>query len=171
MGMDDNGTPWRTLHQYWLDRHIGDKPPGREAIDPPIEIPRLAKKLMLIEVCPDGLRYRVIGSSIASYMQVDLTGQLVAETGWTSEDIRGAWRNLLQAVADSGKPQLVITKFASASKSYNHCLVLPLIGDTGKTRHLLIGVFYGGYIEAGAKIAGLATVEVSPSGDLPSHGV
>jgi hypothetical protein len=165
----DNFAPWRVLYQYWLDKHVDGRPPGRKDLDPPIEIPRLAKDLMLVEVCPDGLRYRVVGSAIANYMTIDVTGRLVAESGWTSDGVRASWRKELETVRGSGKPLLLVTRLPATLKAYNYCLVLPLLGIEGKTEHLLIGVFYGGFIDQGTEIQGLTAHDLTAH-DLTLEG-
>jgi len=162
MADTDDTAPWNTLYRYWLDKHVDGRPPGRRDIDPPLEIPRLIKDLMLVEVSPDGFRYRLIGSTISGYMKVDVTGRLVAATEWTSDGVRSDWRRLLAAVSDSQKPQLIITKFPAAVQAYNHSLVLPLVGPNSRTEMLLIGIFSGGYIDPGTPIEGLDTREVTP---------
>jgi hypothetical protein len=163
MAGSEERAPWRGLYQYWLDHHVEGVPPGRRDIDPPVEIPRLVKDMILVALDPQGMRYRLIGSSVAAFMKVDITGKLVAESAWASQTIRSDWRRLLEVVAESQRPQLVITKLPAAVQAFNYSLVLPLIGQDGRTEMLLIGVFSGGdYVDPGTPLEGLITHEVAP---------
>ena len=40
---------WKQLYDYWLSKHVRGRPPTRQEIDPPVEVPRLIANMMLVE--------------------------------------------------------------------------------------------------------------------------
>jgi hypothetical protein len=55
--------PWRELYQYWQAKHVVGRPPSRDDLDPPVELPRYAHNLMLVDVMLRGLEYRLVGTN------------------------------------------------------------------------------------------------------------
>jgi hypothetical protein len=42
MANTEGVSPWRELYDYWLSRHMDGRPPSRDTLDPPIDLPHLA---------------------------------------------------------------------------------------------------------------------------------
>jgi hypothetical protein len=168
MNESEVGEPWLDLYQYWLGKHRAGKPPSRGALDPPIEIPRLVGRIMLIDVAGEDFRYRLIGSRITRAMNVDLTGQVAGDTGWTSPGIAESWHGMLVAVRDRGRPLLVVTSLPRASVAHSHCIALPLVDATGQVEQIMVGVYYGGDVGTKPDIAGLTILEINPRAPLTS---
>ncbi len=158
--------PWLELHDYWLAKHVDGRPPSRADLDPPLEIPRLVKQIMLVDTTDGELRYRLIGSSVAAGMQMDPTGKIAGATGYTSPEVGEAWRSMLAAVRDEKKPLLVITSLPGADVAMNHCIALPLVAPDGHVEQVMVGIFYGGYARSDVVVAGLAIEEVRPIGSI-----
>ena len=75
----------KLLYDYWLSISPEGKLPGRQHFDP-IDIPQILPNLWLIEVYRDPLRFwrRLVGSKIAEFAAMNLTG------GWVADRLSGA---------------------------------------------------------------------------------
>jgi hypothetical protein len=162
MSVSQPDEPWLELYDYWIGKHVEGRPPSRKDLDPPLEIPRLVARLMLVDTEGDEFRYRLVGSAIASGMNADMTGKVAGATGWTSPQVAAAWRQMLASVRDGRKPLLVITTLPGEDTARNHCIALPLVNADGGVEQIMVGVYYGGYTRANPIITGLTIHEVAP---------
>ena len=160
MAFQDQAAPWRELYQYWRDKHVDGRPPSRRDIDPPLEIPRMLKNLVIIEVSADKFLLRLVGSEIARYVKADGAGDVAWVRVWSSNDIIKTWLALLKKAAVTQKPQLVVSRFPTGVKAFSQSLALPLVDASGRTEQILIGVFRGGYIDLNIEVEGIETREV-----------
>ena len=132
---------WEGFYQYWRSKHVDGRPPAREDIDPPTEIPQLAATLMIIDVLAEGYQYRLVGSALRDRLGTELTGKPVGASS-QSEGIRSEWSRLLDLVRDDGKPRMLIGPSPAGGSLTNLMLVLPLINQAGKVEQLLAGAFF-----------------------------
>src|ERR1700733_761801 len=70
---------WKQLYQYWLSKHAG-RIPSRADIDPIIDIPHLAKNLILLDA-RDNFTYRLVGSEVVERHGLDMTGRRSGSSG------------------------------------------------------------------------------------------
>jgi hypothetical protein len=131
---------WKVLYRYWLSKRIDGLPPGREDIDPIIDIPHLARHLVLMEVLPDRYRYRLMGTAAALVFGIDLTGKDVG-TGIAPAGLAASWIQALNFVSQNRTPKLMVTQFSQGITAENVVLLLPLIGAEGNTEQILAGTF------------------------------
>jgi hypothetical protein len=150
--------PWEELHRYWLSKHVGDRPPSRSEIDPPIDIPRLIAHLAILDIIPGGYRYRLYGSAIVYRHGKDMTGKILSSHKAYSETITKL-RSALDAVAASQKPRMLITYADDAHIPSHVLLALPLVPAGGKTAQILAGFFYNDRAVPGTPIVGVIAVE------------
>jgi len=151
---------WEKLHRYWQSKHIGDRPPARQDIDPPIEIPSLVANLMLLEKTESGdYRYRLAGTAVESRAGVSLTGQRIGVSPITSTLV-AQWRAGLDAVWEGCAPKLFVARFAAGVPVNYITLMLPLAAETGMTEQILIGCFFEGYLQPGLKVEGMIPLEI-----------
>src|SRR5277367_6412366 len=99
--------PWRELHQYWQAKHAGGRPPSRDDLDPPLEIPQLAHNLLLIDVLPHGLEYRLVGTNFVKGAGLDMTGMMVGASGKHAHVIT-TWTRTLREVSAMVEPRLLV---------------------------------------------------------------
>jgi hypothetical protein len=133
--------PWLELYRYWLGKHVDGRPPARRDLDPPLEIPALVARLMLIELVDGEFMYRLAGSEIARYLSADLTGRAVGGSAWAPEQVRSEWRRMITTVTDRQRPHMAITLPARGNSRTGFCLALPLVDGNGATEQVLIGIF------------------------------
>lgn len=67
-------SPHLDLYRYWDAIRRGRPAPTRCDLDPS-EIGRLLRHIALLEPCPDGYRWRLMGTAIAADIGCDLTGR------------------------------------------------------------------------------------------------
>jgi len=133
--------PWLELYRYWLGKHVDGRPPARRDLDPPLEIPALVPRLMLIELVAGEFKYRLVGSEVARYLAADITGQAVGGSSWAPEQVKSEWRRMITTVTDRQRPHMAITLPAPGNSRTGFCLALPLVDGTGATEQILIGIF------------------------------
>lgn len=156
--------PWEALHRYWLSKHVASRPPARADIDPAVDIPNLAGNLMILDITPEGYRYRYYGSAIVQRHGLDMTGRMVGSTGINSE----AMRQCLVAfdeVAKLQKPRMLIARAKGVHVPKHILLAVPLVLPSGETEKILAGAFYEGYIEPGTPILGMLPFEAELAAD------
>ena len=70
----------RRLYDYWRERHVGDRPPGRAELDP-LDFPYAVGFVTLIDVGHDPLRFRfrLVASPVTEHLGYELTGRYVDE--------------------------------------------------------------------------------------------
>jgi hypothetical protein len=136
--------PWMLLYRYWLSKRVGERPPSRQDIDPPIDIPGLVKNLMLMDVTPEGYRYRLFGSEVEARHGLYMTGKLFGSSGIDVKAIDDLRRVIDQVVA-SQKPRVLNAEIDPAMSARNTMLILPLVSVDGQTSHIMIGSFYDGH--------------------------
>lgn len=68
------------LYDYWLERHHGDRLPGRSDVDP-LELRFILGNLILVDVLREPLRfrYRLLGSNLTRFSGMELTGKMLDE--------------------------------------------------------------------------------------------
>lgn len=152
--------PWRQLHRYWLSKHVDGRPPSREELDPPLEIPRLAQGLLLIDVTPHGFEYRLTGTNFVKEAGMDMTGRTVGASGFFPHVI-DVWKRALAVAHETGKPQLVIGKFAPHVIAKVNLVVLPLTPSMDGVPKLLGGMFVEGEFAPSTEIEGLELIEIT----------
>jgi hypothetical protein len=134
--------PWEELYRYWLDRHVGGKPPTRAAIDPMIDLHHLAPNLIIIDVHPDRSEYRLVGSQVVNHFGVDHTGKYVGTSGVDPVQLK-AWQATVDFVTHQHKPKLLVSHYPHADKSKTIALLLPLTPEPDGVVKLLGATFFG----------------------------
>jgi hypothetical protein len=134
--------PWKELLAYWQAKHVDDRPPRRQDIDPVVDLPQLAANLLIADVVPEGYRYRLVGSAVVERHNEEMTGKLAGSSKFTRR-VRPQLIETFDAVRDEQMPRL-LKSGVSASSGHGTAvsLVLPLVANTGETEKLLVGVFY-----------------------------
>lgn len=132
-----NKRDWRHLLAYWEGKCVGELLPSRADIDPLIEIPRLASRLLLIDTDRDGYRFRLIGSTVVLKMERDLTGEQIG-CGRTPLDGSVPY---LGKVERTKAPVLLSIRMPSNDPGHSYLLLLPLINRHDQVAMLLGGVF------------------------------
>jgi hypothetical protein len=103
--------PWRELYLYWQSKHVDGRPPSRDELDPPLEIPQQAHNLLLIDILPHGLEYRLVGTNFVKGAGVDMTGAMVGSTGRHAHVI-DVWKAALVGAHETSQPRLLAGRFA-----------------------------------------------------------
>lgn len=62
------------IYRYWLELRQGRRMPARRQIQPQ-DIPALLPYIFLVDVLPDGYRFRLVGTHIAEHFGIDATGK------------------------------------------------------------------------------------------------
>jgi hypothetical protein len=132
---------WEDLYSYWRSKHVDGRAPERADIDPPTEIPQFAANLMIIDILPDGYRYRLVGSALRDRLGSELTGKAVGSSS-QSETVRREWKELLDLVSQDQKPRMLVASVPSGESLSNLMLVLPLVDRNGEIECLLAGAFF-----------------------------
>lgn len=94
---------------YWLAKRGAETLPKRAALDPLLEIPHLAPRMVIAERLPAGdrIRYRLIGTEIVAHRGVDMTGRMVDETTY-GEHWRTMYDPMIAALREN-EPTIGIT--------------------------------------------------------------
>lgn len=144
----------REMFAYWLAKRSSRHLPARSNFDPLIEAPRLVPHLMLIERHADGrLRYRLVGTSVATCMGSDPTGNWVERTKTSAAKPPGTGdqvAQLLDSAVEQNGPTYGHVSFQMASGLWINChwLTLPLAGDGVTVDMLLTGLVQSSRPEA-----------------------
>jgi len=148
---------WKQLYDYWLSKHVDGRPPTRAELDPPVEVPRLIGRIMLIDVV-DGnrFRYRLVGSTIWNRYGFDLTGSWVEGRIPAEKD----FRDTLQAVHDDGIARLLTSPVIDHPDRLHVGIVLPLSGPDGRVDQILTGTFFAREVDDRPRTGRLTVREV-----------
>jgi hypothetical protein len=150
---------WKSLYRYWLSKHVDGRPPARTNIDPVIEIPHLVANLMLMDVVPEGYRYRLLGSEIVARHNVALTGKLFGSSGIDIQALNDM-RIAIDYVAANQKPRLLAAEIDTGTVAKNTLLILPLVTLQGRTEMILIGSFYNEFFRPESIRIGMTAKEI-----------
>jgi hypothetical protein len=142
---------WRELYDYWVARHVSGRPPSRDALDPPIDLPHLAPDLMLVDVLPQGFAYRLAGSNVVKGAGIGMTGIEAGSSGRHAH-VMDEWTGAMRAVHDDGKPRLLTARFAPHVTAKTLWLLLPLSASADGIPKILGGLFLEGVFAPGTDI-------------------
>ena len=145
--------------RYWLSKCVDGRPPSRKDIDPLVEIPNLCPNIIMIDVLPDGYRFRLVGSENTLRWGVELTGQRL-DPG--NPVVRDFLIPMYDQVAADWKPRTVVARMAEGSRSKLLVIMTPLVNAHGKTECLFGAVFYEGDFKR-VEIEDMAAEEVEIS--------
>lgn len=149
---------WKQLHQYWLSKHAGDRIPSRADLDPIIDIPHLAKNLILLDA-RDKFVYRLVGSEVVERHGMDMTGRRSGTSGRAPKAI-SEWLAALDYVSREQKPRLLVSRVGNDEIARNVMLLLPLADRDGRIEMILVGSFYNEHFKRGTHIADMVAQEV-----------
>jgi len=152
--------PWRELYRYWRDKHVGGRPPTRDDLDPPLEIPRLAHNLMLVDVTPQGLEYRLVGTNFTKGAGIDMTGMMVGQSGLHAHVI-AQWSRAMKEATQTGEARFVVGRFAPHVTAKVEMLMLPLSPSADGTPKILGGMFVEGTFPPNTEIEALELVPIA----------
>jgi len=129
----------RAGYDYWFGRK-GDRPfPSRAEFDPLVEITRLARNLMLLDVSHDPLdfRYRLIGTAVREHLGENWTGRRWSEIEFQRPP-NPIWEHH-QSVVDSRRPRFLRPDYVGPHRSFLfvESAVLPL-GDAQERIDMLM---------------------------------
>jgi len=148
---------WKQLYDYWLSKHVDGRPPTRAELDPPVEVPRLIGRMMLIDVV-DGsrFRYRLVGSAIWDRYGFDLTGS------WVEGRVpaEAEWRKTLQAVHDDGAARLITSPVTDHPDRLHIAIALPLSDAEGGIGQILAATFFAKEVTDSPRIGRLTVREL-----------
>ncbi|MFN4090528.1 MAG: PAS domain-containing protein, partial [Alphaproteobacteria bacterium] len=133
----------KDLYDYWDRlRGTGSLPP-RGAFDP-LHIPQLLPNIILNEVVgvPPRFRIRVEGSAVSAARGFDATGRFLDEPGVIV--LRGDPLGAYAGIVMTGAPWYCEGSFSESSGRAGRLfrLALPLGGDDGAVRFILVGFFH-----------------------------
>jgi hypothetical protein len=140
IGFPEVGSPiLRAGYEYWLKKKGERLMPARGDFDPVVEITRLARNMMLLDVRHDPLdfRYRLIGTALREHMGENWTGRL-----WSEIEFQRApnpiWLHH-QWVVENRKPRFLRPNYVGPHRSFMfvESAVLPL-GDTADRVDMLM---------------------------------
>jgi len=129
---------WKQLYDYWLSKHVGGRPPSRQDLDPPVDVPRLIANIMLIDVEGDTLRYRLVGSAIWGRYGFDLTGTTIEGRNPAEAE----WRDTLKTVFHDKVARLVTSPVDGYPDRMHVAVAMPLCGEDGVANQILAGTFF-----------------------------
>ncbi len=152
--------PWRELYHYWRSKHVDARPPSRDELDPPLEIPRIAQNLLLVDIHPHGLEYRLAGTNFVKGAGLDVTGMMVGSSGRFAHVIE-IWKSALAAAHETSEPRLLAGKFAPHVAAGLTLLLLPLTASADGVPKILGGLFVEGEFPPSTQIEGLEPVEIT----------
>lgn len=145
---------WRELYRYWRGKHVDGRPPRREELDPPLELPHLARNLMLVDVTPQGFEYRLVGTNFARGAGIDMTGMIVGQSGLHAHVIAQWVRAMKEAVA-TGEARFIAGGFAPHITAKVEMLMLPLSPSADGNPKILGGMFVQGTFPPNTEIEAL----------------
>jgi len=130
-------------YDYWLgkQRTLADPDmlPARRDLDPLMEVPRLAPRMMLKDVqqAPLDFRYRLIGTALRRHMAQDWTGRWLSEIPFQRSGST-VWQNN-HLVTLERTPLLARPPYVGPHKEflYVESIILPL-ADNGQTVDMLM---------------------------------
>ena len=127
-------------YDYWLEKKRAlsaddsTEPgllPARTDFDPLIEVPRLAPRMMLMDVLQDPLdfRYRLVGSALRRHMAQDWTGKRLSEIPFQRVGST-VWDNNVIVIRER-RPILARPPYIGPHKDflYVESVILPLASD------------------------------------------
>jgi hypothetical protein len=129
---------WKQLYHYWLSKHVNGRPPTRQEIDPPIDVPQLIANLMLIDVTDGRFCYRLVGSAFWARYGFELTGRQIEG----ANPAEAEWLNTLKAVCADRAPRLVTAPVDGHGDKLHVGVALPLSGADGGVCQILAATFY-----------------------------
>lgn len=132
--------PWEELLLYWRSKHILGRPPRRQDIDPILDIPHLVSNLLLVDVLPEGYRYRLVGSAIVDLHMEELTGRMAGSSQFASR-VRRETLRAYDIVRTEQRPRILHGMLNAFDPPSVVATVLPLLALNGETDMLLAGVF------------------------------
>ena len=125
---------------YWRSRCAGRFAPRRSDLDPPVDLPAVLPRIMLVDVLHDPLdfRYRLSGTGICDVDGRDLTGLSPKELN-PPEYGQLVWRHYVGCVQD---PQPVAHRFhvELADKLRRYVRLLLPLSEDGKAVTMLMAV-------------------------------
>ena len=149
---------WRELYDYWQSKHVDGRPPSRDDLDPPLEISRQAHNLLLVDILPTGLEYRLVGTNFVKGAGLDMTGMMVGASGKHSHVI-STWTRTMKAAHETRQPQLLVARFAPHITATTVMLLLPLTASADGIPKILGGLFVEGQFPPGTEIEALEKQE------------
>jgi len=138
------------LYRYWENRRGGRAMPRRADIDP-IEMRDWLSRLALIDVGPEGtrFRYRLVGTALTELRGSDPTG-LSVDAAWPADDAETVLASYRQVVAQKAPVfYLPARPFGQDRTSQVGVMLLPLSSDGERVDVIL------GYLSDGVGIRGL----------------
>jgi hypothetical protein len=151
--------PWRELYHYWRGKHVDGRLPSRDSLDPPIELPHLARNLMLVDVTPTGLAYRLVGTNFAKGAGIDMTGMAVGQSGLHAH-VMAQWSRAMQEAIATGEARLVVGRFAPRITAKVEMLMLPLSPSADGIPKIMGGMFVTGTFPPDTEIEALELVPI-----------
>jgi hypothetical protein len=151
--------PWRELYRYWRSKHVDGHPPSRDTLDPPLEIPHQAHNLLLIDILPQGLEYRLVGTNFVKGAGLDMTGMMVGASGLHAHVI-DVWKAGMAAAHETGQPQLLAGRFAPHVTAGLTMLLLPLAASADGIPKIMGGLFVEGQFPPSTQIEALEFIEI-----------
>jgi hypothetical protein len=156
---ESENEPWRQLYRYWLDKHVDGQPPSRADLDPVLEIPKLLRNLVLIDITPEGLVYRLVGSGIEAGVGEGMAGRKIGSSG-KFQNVAKDWAEAIDFVRVNGKPRLLVARFDDRVQQASGVLLfLPLTGPARETAMIMGGYFNEGIFPVGTQIEALSVKE------------
>jgi hypothetical protein len=149
---------WKQLYQYWQSKHGDGHVPSRCDIDPIIDIPHLAKNLMLLDA-RDKFTYRLVGSEVVERHGFNMTGRKSGSSGKEAKAV-SEWMAALNYVSSELKPRLLVSRIGNNEVARNVMILLPLADRQGRIEMVLVGSFYNEHFKPGTHVADMVTQEV-----------
>jgi hypothetical protein len=149
---------WKQLYQYWQSKHVDVRVPSRSDIDPIIDIPDLAKNLILLDA-RDEFTYLVVGSEVVERHGFNMTGRQSGSSGKEPEAIT-EWMAALNYVSSELKPRLLVSRVGNNEVARNVMIILPLADRQGRIEMVLVGSFYNEHFKPGTQVAEMVAREV-----------
>lgn len=149
---------WEKLYRYWASKCVDGRPPSRQDLDPLVEIPHLVANILLIDVLPDGYRFRLVGSANSLRWGLEPTGQRIDDP--FNATVRDFLVPMYDLVAKDRKPRIIVARMTEGSQAKYLLVMMPLVDANGRTEYLFGGSFYEGDFKQGTEIAELAIHEI-----------
>jgi hypothetical protein len=155
----NNMAAWEKLYRYWVSKCSDGRPPSRPDIDPLVEIPELVANILLLDILPDGYRFRLVGSANTLRWGLEPTGRRVDEP--FNVTVRDYLVPMYDLVAKDLRPRIIVARMTEGSHAKYLLIMMPLIDAEGKAEYLFGGSFYEGDFKEGKEIAELTVHEVA----------